>query len=261
MAGGDWGAGGFHGRGHTSPRARCKLQHGQRGPNFPQTCVSAEKSARTSGGDARAREGPLPHPTPGWGPVLLRDGPPAAGAGGAWTLLGGAAASGKSCIFQKGREGWSGVGSAGHTGARGAGHLPLPDGLTVGPARAPVAATAGLEGPRRQVYKREQRGSWPEPGSALGPRSAPAGDPGTRCRRRRRAHASPVPSPDPGGGADCSPAPPAGAGSHRPGAGAERGRPPPPWGVSRGRAQRPRLWRRGLTPLSLAASRPTGGGG
>lgn len=39
--------------------AWCKLQHGQRGPNFPQTWVSAEKSAR-SWGDARAREGPLP---------------------------------------------------------------------------------------------------------------------------------------------------------------------------------------------------------
>lgn len=42
---------------------------------------------------------------------------------------------GKELYLQKGREGWSGVGSAGHTGARGAGATG-PDGLTVGPARA-----------------------------------------------------------------------------------------------------------------------------
>ena len=63
-----------------APGVSCNMAKG--GPTFPKP-ASPQKSLQEVGGDARAREGPLPHPTPGWGPVLPRDGPPAAGTGGA----------------------------------------------------------------------------------------------------------------------------------------------------------------------------------
>lgn len=211
------------------------MQHSQRGPNFPQTRVSSEKSVRR--GYSQPREGP--HRPKGPCPPRGAPLPPPELAGRGHRPVG--------LRFSK-RTASSGRGGVGCAGQRGPGTRARTERGThhflVGSLRS---RARGARGPPGRWRRRRQPGSGGR-GDEPARESTGSHIPGRAVRPGRRsgpgrARTPPTaPSPAPRGGAGRSPALPAGAGSHRPEAGAVRGRsgtrPSPPWGECLGR---PRL--------------------